>query len=233
MMNPNFENLHLQLERDYWWFKARRNLISILLKRYSFKPPILDIGTGSGENLEILSRFGYSIGVDISISMIEYGRRQGRNVTYGNAENLPFEDETFRSVTALDVLEHVNDKKALSEIYRVLKPGGKLLVTVPAFNWLWSVHDEINNHKRRYTKNELINLLSTCGFRTLFLSYWNFTLFIPSAILKKIDNSHNLKSLPKWLNQALYYFVQIDNMFVLKEVSLPIGTSIVIVGEKI
>ncbi|NJE03264.1 class I SAM-dependent methyltransferase [Thermococcus sp. MV11] len=232
-MNPEMEAAHIVFEREYWWFKSRRELIKSLLLKFHFRGPLLDVGSGTGENLEVIKDIiPHSIGVELSDTMIKYASRLKRNVIYGNAESLPFEDSSFMSAMALDILEHVDDRRAIREIWRVLKPGGKLLVTVPAFMWLWSAHDSVHGHKRRYSTIQISNLIKEAGFNVIFLSYWNFVLFIPAAIQKKLGRSHSLVHLPKLLNNALYSLSTIDNQLIIRGKRLPIGTSIVVIAQK-
>ena len=124
---------------------------------------ILDVGCGTGANLEMLSEFGEAEGVDVSAEALDFCRARGlENVKQGEAEHLPYEDESFDLVTGLDVVEHLDDDLAgLKEMRRVLRPDGRALLFVPAFMFLWGVQDDISNHRRRYTIAEL----KACGAR--------------------------------------------------------------------
>ena len=148
------------VEDKHWWFVGRRAILESFLARTveSIRQPnstvrILDVGCGTGANLEMLKQYGESEGVDVSDDALEFCRKKGLKVHKGLAEELPFPDETFDLVTALDVVEHLDDDIAgLKEMLRVLKTGGKTLIFVPAFMWLWGVQDDISNHRIRYTR---------------------------------------------------------------------------------
>ena len=164
-----YEDLY-NLEETHWWHIAKRNLMISLLKNNlsGNQNRILDIGCGTGKNLEVLERFGVSFGIDSSPQAILYCKKRGiKNVVKGNIERMPFTRESFDAITALDVLEHVDDQEALKEVYRVLKRGNVLIITVPAYPELWSKWDEVLNHKRRYAKKQLENLLKENGFKIL------------------------------------------------------------------
>jgi SAM-dependent methyltransferase len=232
-MENTFEEKYIKFSSEYWWFASRRRLLDILLKKYQCQGPILEGGCGSGENFSVLSKYGTVIGIDISEKLARYGQSLGRNIVVGDITRLPFPDETFSTVVLLDVIEHIDDDNlAIKEAFRVLKPEGKIIVSVPAFRWLWSYHDTINGHQRRYSMKELRDLLER-HFDILFISYWNFTLFFPSSIQKKIfSNRDNLVPLPSFLNKALEYLSNIDNLLIKAGIKLPIGTSIIAVGAK-
>ena len=143
-------------------------------------PRILDVGCGTGGNLEMLEKFGAAEGVDVSDDALEFCRSKNLTVHKGLAEKLPFADESFDVVTALDVVEHLDDDIAgLKEMYRVTKTGGKNLIFVPAFMWLWGVQDDVSNHRIRYTKKQIVERLKLAGFAIERATYANWTFFAP------------------------------------------------------
>src|SRR5436190_14856243 len=156
-----------RVEETHWWFAGRRRIIKSFLGRLCCEITsgnggrnsvnILDVGCGTGANLEMLSEFGEAEGVDISGEALTFCRERGlENVKQGEAEALPFEDSSFDLVTGLDVVEHLDDDhEGLKEMRRVLRPGGHVLVFVPAFMFLWGVQDDISHHRRRYTLDQL------------------------------------------------------------------------------
>jgi SAM-dependent methyltransferase len=178
-----------QLEGTHWWFVGRRRIIASFMKRVvtSLKlasPQILDVGCGTGANLELLATFGPAQGVDVSPEALAFCRRRGiADVKEGQAEALPYDDSSFDIVTALDVVEHLDDDVGgLKEMYRVLRPGGRALFFVPAFNFLWGVQDDVSNHRRRYTLGEVREVVRRSGFELEHSTYVNITFFFPILI---------------------------------------------------
>jgi SAM-dependent methyltransferase len=172
-------------EQDNWWFVSRRRILFTLLRRLlgpARDLEILDAGCGTGINLAYLEEFGRVTGVDVSEDAIRFCRRRGHeNAVEADLRSLPWEDGRFDLVTALDVIEHIEeDARAIRDLVRVTKRGGHLLVTVPAFPSLWSEHDEINHHRRRYRRAELRELLEREGMHVDRMTYMN-TLLFPAA----------------------------------------------------
>lgn len=179
------------MEDLHWWFVGRRRILLEVLNRYlapngSQTRRILDVGCGTGTMLTYLASFGKAEGVDIDEEAIGYCRDRGlQNVRLGEASSLPFGDGSFDLVTALDVVEHLDDDvAAFREMKRVLRPGGQILVTVPAHRFLWGDQDEVNMHKRRYNARELRDRLVESGFDVLRISYMNAILFAPIAAVR-------------------------------------------------
>jgi len=169
-------------EQDNWWFVSRRRILMSLLRK--FLPPgrnldILDAGCGTGINLEYLAEFGEVAGADFSEDAIEFCRKRGKNTVHrADLCDLDWEDDHFDVVTALDVIEHIDrDGDAVRELVRVTKPGGHILVTVPAFPALWSEHDEINHHRRRYRRSEILDLMRRNDCEIVKFTYMNSFLF--------------------------------------------------------
>lgn len=156
-MQQHTYSIMYRIEERHWWFVGRRRIIESFLESVcanlkNDRPRVLDIGCGTGANLEMLSRFGETEGVDVSSAALAFCRERGlRNVRQGEAEHLPYEDGSFDLVTCLDVVEHLDDDVAgLREMHRVLRPKGRALLFVPAFAFLWGVQDDISHHRRRY-----------------------------------------------------------------------------------
>ncbi len=253
--------INLVLEEDkHWWFASRTRAILGYLDRYMAPGPnqrVLDIGCGAGNMAHHLAHYGQVTGVDSNSRPLEVARQRGLQVQEGSADDLPFDDGTFDLVTLLDVVEHVpNEHGVFSECYRVLrrpdplagKPGGKLMVTVPALMWLWSNNDVINAHQRRYTRGELNQKLAHHGFRVLQSSYNNFFVFPLAAgmILARrgraepeLASPHfdddayqvEMEPAPGPLNTVLGGVGQVEARLI-RDVSLPIGTSILCIAEK-
>jgi SAM-dependent methyltransferase len=181
------------VEDVHWWFIARRRILLGVLERSLGvstigRRRILDVGCGTGTMLTHLARFGDAQGVDIDPEAIQYCHARGlTQVSQSGAGTLPFAAETFDLVTALDVVEHIDDDLgALREMRRVLRPGGRLLVTVPAYRFLWGRQDDINLHKRRYVAAELRNRLRSAGFEVQKLTYMNALLFPAIAAIRLV-----------------------------------------------
>lgn len=207
-MDKYFEIKYLELQKNWWWFEGRRELILNLIKDIPYNN-ILEIGCGSGELSKYLKNYN---GIDIS---------EKTPFIVGNAHNLPFEDNSFDLILLLDLLEHTDDKIVMKEVYRVLKPNGHVIITVPTFMFLWSQHDIDNHHKKRYRRGEL----TLNKFKIIKETYWNCILF-PLMVLAKRKKSQ-LTILPKFINYTLQKVLKIENYLISKNVRLPIGVTLV------
>ena len=164
-----------EAEGSHWWFVGRRAILESFLRMicsrlsiHNSRLTILDVGCGTGANLEMLAQFGTAEGVDVSDDALEFCRKKGLKVQKGLAETLPYDDNSFDITTALDVIEHLDDDIAgLKEMHRVTKPGGYSLIFVPAFMWLWGVQDDVSNHRIRYTRKQIIERLEKLGLRQI------------------------------------------------------------------
>jgi SAM-dependent methyltransferase len=189
-----------EVEDAHWWYAGRRRIIASFLEGIckdleTSRPRILDVGCGTGANLELLTEFGEVEGVDISQEALSFCRERGfTNVRHGAAERLPFADGSFDVVTALDVIEHLDDDLgSLKEIHRVLRPGGRVLLFVPAFMFLWGVQDDVSNHRRRYRLKELQEVVRTAGFEVERATYANLTFFAPILFVRTFMRAARLR----------------------------------------
>lgn len=240
MQSYLYEDLY-NLEEVHWWHKAKRELVNFFLQRNlsDKESKILDVGCGTGKNIESFSKFGTVWGIDSSSEAISFCKKRGlKNVVRGNIEKIPFFKQSFNFVTALDVLEHVDDQKALKEIHRVLKKRGFLIATVPAFPKLWSRWDEVLHHKRRYTKNTLGKLLKNNGFKIIKISYMHSFLILPTLIIRAFKNLVYKDYYPsdfqlsnEVINSLLGKIAQIEKCFIIS-LSVPFGTSLIVVAQK-
>lgn len=182
-MNIEMYRLFFDVQQRHWWFIARRNIVVDVIARH-FRPGagsrVLDIGCGAGLMLNVLGRFGETCGVDNSEVAVELSRETfAGTVRVGQLpDQVPYPEGSFHLITALDVIEHiVDDVESLRSIHRLLAPGGKAVITVPAFMFLWTEFDEINEHQRRYSRGQLEARLRQAGFSIEKLSYFNSFLF--------------------------------------------------------
>jgi len=237
-----------KVEDRHWWFVGRRRIVAAFVEQICRdlqnegrgRPRILDIGCGTGANLKLLSKFGDAEGVDVSAEALNFCRARGlENVKQGAAEGLPYDDETFDLVTGLDVVEHLDDDVAgLREMHRVLRPGGRVLLFVPAFMFLWGVQDDVSNHRRRYTLSELRRKLEQAGLRVERASYANLTFFGPIFIGRLLmrltglrpasENSINIGRLNSFLGAVLG-----SERFWLRHLNFPFGVSAICVARRI
>src|SRR2546423_6006091 len=171
-MQQHTYSIMYQVEEQHWWFLGRRKIIERFVAAAcrdlgKLKPRILDVGCGTGANLQMLAQHGAAEGVDVSSEALEFCRARGLSkVKEGAAEALPYEDGSFDLVTGLDVVEHLDDDIAgLKEMRRVLRPRGRALLFVPAFMFLWGVQDDVSNHRRRYTLSTLRKSIEQAGLR--------------------------------------------------------------------
>ncbi len=240
MYEHEYETMY-DLEDVYWWYIARRQLaVEIVERELRSKniesARILDVGCGTGSNLEAFARLGRATGIDMSAGALGFCMRRGvTSVALSAIETLPFADATFDVVTAMDVLEHTDDDlAALAELRRVCKPGGMLLVTVPAYGFMWSEHDEALKHRRRYTAHELRNKLSNRGFAIERSSYFITTLFFPILAMRihqglfkrSVEPQTSIRLLPRWLNSSLIGLLGVERRL-FRSMNLPFGVSIV------
>jgi SAM-dependent methyltransferase len=219
-------------EDRHWWFVGRRRLVTDALARTRVRGRILDLGCGTGGVLAHLGEFGTALGLDPAPEAARYCKRRDVPMVVGSGLALPFADASFDAILAQDVIEHVPDDVALlREVQRVLRPGGVLLVTVPALPWLWSSHDDVNHHYRRYTLRTLEESLRAGGFRSGKVSYYN-SLLMPLAIARKFfqrlagGDEHHLEDLPGPLNGLLRGILTAEG-HVIHRRSLPVGASLI------
>ena len=172
-----------ELDERHWWYRARREILGELIRRKIALPEgarILEVGCGTGHNLGMLQRFGRVDAIEVDGAAREIAsRRLGHAVMDAPLPALPgVPDSTYDLIAILDVIEHIDEDVAgLAGLRRKLKPGGKILITVPAFPWMWSAHDVVNHHKRRYTRRTLRALVAGAGLRLEMMSWFNSLLF--------------------------------------------------------
>lgn len=244
----------LEEDRHAWFAGRTRAIQKYLDAEVGAAQPgsnrlVLDLGAGAGNMAHHLAHYGQVIGLEYNPRPIPVAQLRGLEVLRGSGTEIPFAEDTFDLVALLDTVEHIPDELAvLAECQRVLKPGGKLIVTVPAFMWLWSYNDEINDHQRRYTTDDLAEKLRLSGLRVKRLSYNNFFLFPPIAALRalrpykpNLESPHltqdedvyqvEMEPIPEPVNSLLHgiYWAEAE---MLEHVNLPFGVSVICVAEK-
>jgi SAM-dependent methyltransferase len=233
-----------RVEQSHWWHIGRRKILAGFVEEIcrqvtDRRPRILDVGCGTGANLLMLSKHGDAEGVDVSEDALEFCRERGLDkVRLGAAEQLPYEENTFDLVTAFDVVEHIDDDLAgLREMQRVLRPGGRVLLFVPTFMFLWGLQDDVSNHRRRYRLPQLRRVLEQAGFEVERTTYANITFFAPILLIRKLmrltgtkaasENNINVSA----LNGILGRLFGAEGT-VLRYVNLPFGVSGLCVARK-
>ena len=226
-----------ELDERHWWYRARRRILADLIGRQIPLPRdarILEIGCGTGHNLEMLRTFGRVDGIEIDpAARAVAARRLGHAIGDAPLPDLPgVPERSYDLVAILDVLEHVEeDVASLRSIARRLKPGGRILITVPAFPWMWSAHDEVNHHKRRYTRATLRKAVAEAGLKIELLSWFNSLLFplaaaarLAGRVTGKKDSDDKMPPGPvNSLFEALFGLER----YALGRVPLPPGVSLV------
>jgi len=243
-MEQHTYSIMYEVEGKHWWFTGRRHIIAGFVERAcrdlgKVRPRILDVGCGTGANLQMLSRFGVAEGVDVSVAALDFCRARGlAEVKQGAAESLPYEDAAFDLVTGLDVVEHLDDDIAgLKEMRRVLRPGGRAVLFVPAFMFLWGVQDDISHHRRRYTLPDLKSKLREAGLTVERATYANLTFFAPILIGRLLmrlsgwrpasENNITISA----LNGLLGRIFSVESWW-LRRLNFPFGVSIVCVAKR-
>ena len=233
--------LHAILANDgtHWWYRGRRRVLRTMLDGLHLQSDcsILDVGCGSGRMLDELRGYGSASGLDVSPVSVAAARARGHTVCHGEAAALPFVDASFDLVTCLDVLEHTPDDRAtLRELGRVCRPGAALIVTVPAYEALWSRHDEVNRHCRRYTASRLRRAASEAGLVVDLDTYFNSLLLGPAALVRRLQRRgaaasrrSDLELTPASLNAVLELPMRVEARALRAGIRLPAGLSLLAV----
>ncbi len=234
---------HYEAEEQHWWFRGRRAVVRALLARTPLPPTprILDAGCGTGGNLQRYGRLGEAWGVDPSPDAVRFCREERGldNVREAGLESLPFEDGYFDLIAATDVVEHIAaEEQALRELWRVAAPQGAMLLTVPAYMWLWSEEDENLHHKRRYTRPRLRQAVERCGWEPRIATYFNSLLLPPIALARRLpdrsdEDKAELERTPTYLNAPLSLPMRLEAQLIRRGINLPAGVSVGIVCRKV
>lgn len=254
-MQHDYYKEYYELERNHWWFIAREEILSNYIHKliHLEKLPntnlnILNVGCGPGRSSEYLSKFGQVTSIEYDKFCCEFAsEKTGLEIINGSITALPFENNTFDLVCAFDVIEHVEDDQlAVEELKRVTKNNSLVLITVPAFMSLWSHHDVINHHFKRYKIKEVNQLFDyTSDGNKVFDTYFNTLLFLPIYFFRKVSNLLKLGEKrkgsgsdfeafkPGVLNTILYKIMCFESGIINRKIRLPFGVSIMYNWKKI
>jgi SAM-dependent methyltransferase len=239
-MDPTYRAAHIREDRAHWWFRGRlRVLLAVLRAELPRRPlRLLELGCGTGNVLRALTEFGEAVGMEPDERLIAAAHAEGLDVRRGAMPaDLVVPDGWADAVLLLDVLEHLDDEAgALATARRALAPAGALVVTVPAYAWLWSGHDQLLGHKRRYRAGEIRRVVERAGFRVTYTSYFNTVLF-PGLVLVRLlkracgSTQHDLDRSPTAVNGLLEWCFAIERHLV-PRLALPFGLSVLLLARR-
>lgn len=238
-MSPDAYQEMAKTESLHWWFLGRRSIIASTLNSFSLKKDakILEVGCGTGGNLEMLRCFGKVSAFEMDKVAYDIALEKSKNlcdIRMGFCpDEIPFTEERFDLICMFDVLEHIQeDRQTLVKLKTLLKPEGRILITVPAYQWLFGAHDIFLHHKRRYTAGQLLDLVNLAGFKLIKLSYFNTILF-PLAVIARLKDKILKSSLAsgteipgKIINEIFKHLFSFER-HLLRVFNLPFGVSLI------
>lgn len=221
-----------------WWYVGRQAVVTGLMKRFCVDLTkdirMLDVGAGFGSMWETLSSFGTVDAFEPEIRLHEVLQKRGYHSLFLSWKDVARSKEQYDVVGAFDVVEHsAKEAEILSHMFQSVRPGGYAIVSVPAYQWLWSHHDEINNHHRRYTASSLTHALSCAGFEVVYCSYWNTILFPLAVVARMFNKSGGSAFSDKGFINWLFTKVVSFEALLMKWIRLPWGLSVFAVARKV
>ena len=245
MQTDEFEAL-VGYDEHHWWYAGRRRVLHAALGKLPLPGSgarVLDAGCGSGRTMDELRGYGAVHGIELNPAGVEHARGRGYGeVHLARVEEVPYPDEHFDLVTCLDVIEHTpDDRRSLRELRRVVRPGGWLVVTVPAYQLLWSSHDVANQHYRRYRRSQLRRAGEEAGWEPGAWTYFNSLLFLPGAAVRigeRLRRPHkrrgrpNVALTPSSLDRVLEWPMRVEAGLIRRGVRLPVGMSLLMVFRR-
>jgi SAM-dependent methyltransferase len=241
-MRKDYADRYQKEEATHWWIKGRRDIVKALVAQEDRDAKVLDIGCSGGLLMKELSDLGFRDvhGVDLSRTGVAMARKRGqRNARVADGTKMPYRPNSFDVLIASDILEHIPDEgRALREWARVLKPGGKAYLFVPAFMSLWSAQDEVNFHQRRYRRKELAEKVRRQGLEVVRSSYWNFLLFFPKTAVAvfvgvtKPKGEQPLFFFGSFINTLLSWLMWVENSLMAIGIDYPVGVSAFVLARK-
>lgn len=243
-MKKNYIQIYKTLEEKHWFWQTRRKIVIEEVKKLKLESgepikDILDIGCGAGYTIKALRGEFNCTGIEPDEYLLKIALENTQTeIIKGNLpDKIPKLKKKFDCILLLDVLEHIEqDKKSLLTIRKLLGDEGYLLINVPAMHWLWSVHDEVNEHKRRYEKKELTRLLTLAGFKIIKINYWCFMLapfayLLERRLFKGSKGSYSVFVPPKLINSLLKLYSTFE-YYITDNINLPFGLSMFAVAKK-
>ncbi len=240
-MDKSYYQEYYHIERSHWWFRVREKILLSRLRQYIIQPAnILNVGAATGRSSQALSSLGEVVSLEYDPDCVAFVRQQtGLDVLQGSVLDLPFEENRFDVVCAFDVIEHVqDDQQAVREMIRVCKPGGLVMVSVPMYQMLWSAHDEINQHFRRYTLKGLASIFRPHNGQILYKGYFNSLLFPLIALLRIFNKrkSAHTSDFASYKTEGaankIFYFIFGIEIVLLRFIRFPFGVSGMLVFRK-
>lgn len=230
--------LGAELEETHWWFVGRRLILDALLGERALSGRLLDLGCGSGAMLRRLRARATCVGMDRSTLALRYGREQGLTaLAQGDVGAPPFRSGAFQTILLCDVIEHVDDDlQVLREAARLAGAGARVVISVPAWQFLWSPHDETFGHKRRYTASELERQVRAAGLVPQRITYTHCFVFPIAALWRRLRRrrpagSHDFVPLPRWIGALLVAIYRLEAAL-LRRIDLPFGVSVACIAAR-